>query len=154
MKPVAVQLAVANILDRVEPEEVYAFIETEGEGIVTYAAAPPPPGSIQNVACDFMLVLSAAGSVASLASLLWLAYEKFIAGKKTERPNAGIVLTIPRDDGPPVTFWIGHQHKDRDLFVRDFTARVDAIRESNEGGKSTEQVSVEVKFAGRWIRRK
>jgi hypothetical protein len=42
MKPVAIQMALANVGESVDAEAVYAFIEFETDDVETYVPAPPP----------------------------------------------------------------------------------------------------------------
>ncbi len=153
MKPVAIELAVVNAAGRVQPEGVYTFIEAAAEDIETYILAPPPPGVIRAAAVDFVLILGVAGSIASLASILWLAYDKLIAPQKPRNGNAGLVLMLRGDDGSLNSLWIGNQYRDRDLFIQKFTAKVEAARNAGSNGASTERVVNQVKFSGHWVRR-
>lgn len=154
MNPVAIQMAIANAGDSVEPAALYSFVEGEAADIETYVPAPPPPGAIRAAAVDFVFVLNVAGSIASLASLLWLAYEKFIASRHSASSNAGLILMIRTDDGELTSFWIGNQHRDRDLFIEEFTAKVEAARRAETDGQATERMVAEVRFSGHWVRRK
>jgi hypothetical protein len=46
MKPVAIQMAVANVGDSVDTAALFAFIEAETDGIETYVPAPPVPWNV------------------------------------------------------------------------------------------------------------
>lgn len=151
-KPLAIQLAFANLSGRVDPKSVYRFIESTGGDIETYEL---DSRKVSAAAIDYVLLLGAAGSVASLASLLWMAYEKFIAPtKSTPADQAGIHVALHQSDGSLVEFFIGKEYKDRELFIGDFTSTVTALRESGDSEAHYQEVSVEVKRSGLWIRRK
>lgn len=153
MKKVAIGVALANTSQAVDPEQVYSFIEAQSQDVETYELAPPPPGSIRAAALDYMLLLSIAGSAASIASILWMAYEKFIASKKNN-DSSGIVVVIRKDDGTNDQFWIGHTDKSREVFVQTFTKKVETIRRSKATGESTERVNEELSVNSMWTRRK
>lgn len=151
-KPLAIQISLANLSGRVGPEDVYRFIESTGEDIETYKL---DSRKVSAAAIDYVVLLCAAGSVASLASLLWMAYEKFIAPtKSTPSDQAGIYVVLRRPDGSLVEFFIGKEYKDRELFIGDFTATVTALRDSGDSQVHYQEVIFEVKRSGLWIKRK
>ncbi len=154
MRPVAIQMAVANADDLVDPAAIYAFIEGQTSDIETYVPAPPPPGVIRAGGVDFAMVLDVAGSIASLASVLWHAYDKFIAPRRAATSNAGLVFMIRTDDSLVASFWVGNHYRDRDLFIEEFTAKLEAVRRSERDGEATDRVVAEVRLSGQWVRRK
>jgi hypothetical protein len=135
MKPIAIQMALANVGDSVDAAAVYAFIEAETDGIETYIPAPPPPGMSRKAAVDFALVLTDAAQISTLAYVLWQAYDRFIAPRKSPKDDAGIYLVIPTDHGALMELWIGNQYRDRDLFVKEFTVKVESIETAGMMGK-------------------
>jgi hypothetical protein len=58
MKPIAIQIAVANVDDSVDASAVYAFIEAETDGIETYVPAAASPGMHGKAAVDFTVVVN------------------------------------------------------------------------------------------------
>lgn len=152
MNRVAIDVSFANISGPFDPEDVLEFIEREASGIETYIRPPVPTGAIQAGAVDFVLVLTVGGSIASLASVLWSAYERFIARRKAPSKNTGLILTIRTDDGSAATFWVGEEYRDRDLFVKDFSAKLETTRRSQVDDSATEHRLVE--FSRHWVRRK
>ncbi len=154
MNPVAIQMAVANAGGSVDPAEVYAFVEDEATNIETYVPVHPPTGVIRAAAVDFVFVLNVAGSIASLAFILWRAYEKFIAPRRAANSDTGLIRMIRTDDGSLTSFWIGNKYRDRDLFIEEFAAKVEATRHAEADDKATERMVAEVRFSGQWMRRK
>jgi hypothetical protein len=154
MREIAVGVALANLRKRIDPEEILSFIESNGTDIEIYERAPPPPGTILGAAIDYTLVLTAVGSAASLGALFWLAYDHFIASKKSDSDNAGIVLIIRKDNGTSDQFWIGNTHKNREAFIEDFTHKIETIRHTDVAGESTEHVIEEIGMKSLWTRRK
>ena len=99
-------------------------------------------------------MLTIAGSAASIASILWLAYEKFIAPQKTKDDNAGIVIIIMKDDGTNEQFWIGNTDKSKEVFIETFTQKIETIRYSKVSGDSTEHINKELSIQSIWTKRK
>jgi hypothetical protein len=154
MKNVAIGLALANTRGAVDLEEVFSFIENQSSNLETYEMSPPAPGMARAAAIDYMLLLNIAGSVASIASILWMAYDKFIAPKKNKNDNAGIVIIIRKDDGTNEQFWIGNTDKSKEVFIETFTQKIETIRHSKVSGESTERINKELSVQSIWTRRK
>jgi hypothetical protein len=154
MKKIAIGIALANTHGAVDTEEVFTFIESHEGDFETYKLAPPPLGSIRAAALDYMILLNIVGSAASIASFLWMAYDKFIAQKKNKDDNTGIVVVIRKDDGTNEQFWIGHTDKSKEIFIKTFSEKVDTIRHSELPGQSTEHAIKEIETKSIWIRRR
>jgi len=157
MKKIAIGIALANTHGGVDVEEVISFIESHKADFEIYRHAPPRPGSIRAAALDYMLLLNITASAASIASILWLAYDKFIAPKKDRKDrndSAGIVVIIRKDDGTNEQFWIGHTDKTKGIFIKTFSEKLETIRCSKLPGQSTEHVIEELNTESIWIRRK
>jgi hypothetical protein len=85
-------------------------------------------GGITGAAVDYVVLLSVVGSVASVASLLWQAYEKWIAPRH-DRGSLYICIDPKKD----LQWMLGEAFKDKDSFVADFTHKVEAYIETDEG---------------------
>jgi hypothetical protein len=73
---VALQLTLANVDNRVNTDEIYNFIEANLDNIQTYGLDPERlKDKYFAAAVDYTMLLSVAADVASLASLLWIAYD-------------------------------------------------------------------------------
>jgi hypothetical protein len=153
VREVAVGIALANSSVRVQPEQVYSFIESEASGVQTYELVPPP-GSLVAAAVDYYLILGAVGSAASIASLLWMAYDHFIAPTKADSSNAGIVVVLQKADGTSDQFWIGNTDDSQEAFVEEFSHKVETIRRADGDGGSDVRIVDEVRMGGLWVRRK
>jgi hypothetical protein len=154
MREIAVGVALANLSPGTNPHDILSFIESNGTDVEVYERAPPPPGSIRAAAIDCTLVLTAVGSASSLATLLWSAYDHFIASRKSHLRNAGIVLIVRKDNGLSDQFWIGNTHKNQEAFIEDFTHKIESIKHTDVVGESTERVIEEIRMKSLWIRRK
>jgi hypothetical protein len=130
---IVIGVGFANLPEGVDGDALRRSLICKGGEFQTYALAPAPPGVIRAGGFDLMLLVSAAGSVASMAALLWTAYEKFIAPRKTsQQDDAGIYIVIRRPDGSTTDFWIGKKERDRDVFIRQFTETVAEIHASDD----------------------
>jgi hypothetical protein len=126
--PIPIGMSLANCHGDVDALAVYEFIVTES-GNAGYSFRPRP-GTIAGAALDFYLVLSAVGSVASVASILWMAYDKFIAPKKRDvRDDAGIYIAIRRPDGTVVEVWLGRDVHTKEDFTQQFELIVEEARD-------------------------
>lgn len=85
-------------------------------------------GGIVAASIEYVVLLSAVGSVASVASLLWQAYDKWIAPKK-DRSSLYVCIDPQRD----LHWMLGDVFKDKDTFVADFTQRVEGYIKTEEG---------------------
>src|SRR2546425_2658001 len=100
-------------------------------GFRTYGLAPTAPGVPHGAGLDLMLVLGTTASVASIASLLWTAYDKFIASKKSRERKGVLHIIIRRPDGGTIDFQIG-KDQERDVFITDFSETIRAIQGSDD----------------------
>ncbi len=154
MRKIAVGLALANLPPGVNADEIFSFIESNASDIEIYERAPPPPGTMRGAAIDWTLLM-ATGSAASIADLLWRAYDHFIAPKKkSESDNAGIVIIVRKDNGTSDQFWIGNSAKNQEPFILDFTHKIESMRHTDVAGESTEHVIEELRMKSLWTRRK
>jgi hypothetical protein len=149
---IVLKAALANLHSQMNPEEVYQFVESRAEDIEAYHPDPQKGGK---AAVDWIMILNVAGSIASLAALLWMAYEKFIASRKAnDEDTAGIYIVIEKPDGTLAEFWIGREYRDRDIFIKDFTTEISLLRENPEARELIERNVQELRGAGYWIRRR
>ena len=152
--PVLIELSLANIPlagEPLDPEDVYGFIESRVDGIETYQLDPRKADA---AAIDYT-VLYVAGSIFSIGTALWMAYEKFMAPRKrTETEPGGIYVAIRRADGTVADFFIGEAYRDRDIFIGDFGGTVSELRKAPDLPEAQAQKISELKRSGLWVRRK
>ena len=116
----AFNISVANT-SAVDVSAVVDYLEENRSDLRIFEKVVPA-GSIRNDAFKFLAVLNTIGSLSSIASLIWDAYEKFIVPtKKDEADNAGLMISIaPRFREDPMMFWVGGNYKSREEFVEAF----------------------------------
>ena len=132
-QPISLGVSFANSPNEIDFDGAKEFIASNQKDFQVYSLPPSQPGVFRAGAFDLMLILGAAGSIASLAALLWMTYEKFIAPKKSSNtPDAGIYIGITKPDGTVTDFWIGRDYMDKDIFIQDFDRSIKTIRESKD----------------------
>lgn len=153
--PVAIQMSLANVGDLARSEEVYDFIERNAADVKSYVLdASRVKGRIV-AAIEYVLILGVVGSVASIASLLWMAYDKFIGNiKKNSDDTAGLYIAIQDPDGTVTHFWLGNEYKDRDIFIEKFTESVELLRDDESVAEHTQQKVQELEADDLMVRRK
>jgi len=125
---VAVGISLANCGGQVNAREVYDFIASQSDAYSAYSFRPS--SRITTAALDFYLVLGALGSVASVASILWMAYDKFIAPRKhSARDSAGIYVAVRRPDGTVIDVWVGHDAHTKEEFTTKFELIIEEARD-------------------------
>lgn len=149
---IVIGLALANLQTNACAKEITDFIASNCENYDIYSLAPASPGSMRCAAFDFMLILKVTREVASVAELIWKAYDKFIAPKKASfKDDAGIYLGIRRPDGTVIDFWIGNKYKDKDIFIHEFTTKITAIQNEDDPNYWN-QSAAEVEKSDVWVR--
>jgi hypothetical protein len=152
-----IYVAVANAPDSVDEKALFRFVETSPEDFRSYAFAPAPNGHSRKAAFDYVLLLDAAGSAASIAALLWMAFDKFIAPKLSrtaQDEGAHIHIGIRKPDGTAVEFRIDNLQADKEVVISDFVATVSQWYETPGAVEAAAKVEAEIKHSGMWIRRR
>ena len=145
-------IVAANCPSDVDVDALMQFIDNAAGEFETFSLAPAKAGTYRAAAFDYMLILGVAGSVASIAALLWMAYDKFIAPKKPPESDAGLYIGIRKPDGSAFECWVGRDHVDKDIFIEDFSAKVNEIHKSDEDLEFHAEVEAEIRHT--WIQRK
>lgn len=151
---ITIGLGLANLPQGVDTKEIEQFIANGGDGYDTYTLAPAPPGTARCAALEITLILGAVSSVITIAGCLWAAYNKFILPKKNrDQDDGGIYIGINKPDGTHVDFWIGNTHRDREVFIEEFTKKTTEICEEDAPDFWAANVT-EIEKSGFWIRQK
>jgi hypothetical protein len=112
-----VGMTLADCGDEVDAQELYLFIASHVTGVTAYELRPR---SLAAAGLDFYLVLGAVASVSSIANVLWMAYDRFIAPKKHRmRSSAGIYVAVRQPDGSVIDVRLEESVSKQD-FVRRF----------------------------------
>jgi hypothetical protein len=153
--PVPVYVALANAPTGADAEAIVQFLEANSGDFETYTLSPPPPGYTLKAAFDYVLWLKVAASAATMARLLWMAYDKFIAPKVNgSHDGAHIYVVIPKPDGRNAEYRIDNLQSDKEVFVHDFEATVAELQKAPGARKASTEAEAEIKHSGMWVRRK
>lgn len=113
--PIGITLANCST---VNGKEVYDFIARNVPGTSAYAFRPK---GLATAALDFYLVLGAIASVTSVANVLWMAYDRFIAPKKDcQNDSQAILIAVQQANGELIKIWLGRDVLTKEEFVRQF----------------------------------
>jgi len=105
-KEIAIGMSVEDRGNQVDAQQVYDFIASGATGATVYEFKPT---GIAGAAADLYLVLRAVASVASIANVLWTAYDRFIARKKHDTPDsADLHIAIRKRDGTMMNISLGN----------------------------------------------
>lgn len=101
------------ILDNTSDVELYC-----GPPHYRLPATTPPSPALQEEA---VIILNSLGAIASIASLLWLGYEKFFKKYKKKYKEQEIIHIFI---DYRVTFTIGEKEIDKDTFIKNFVKEI------------------------------
>jgi hypothetical protein len=118
---IPIGITVADCEGEVDAQQVYRFVAGEVTGATAYEFQPL---GIGGAAVDWYLVLGAVASVTSIANVLWMAYDRFIAPKKTRvRNSACLQIIVQRGDGT-VNLTLGEGVLTKQAFIEQLEAIV------------------------------
>ena len=121
--------ALANLgIDQSE-ELLFNFFQDNISGIEILKSSRGP--NIKN-ALDFQALINIGADLASIASVIWMAYDKFIKPKKQEDKSKNepfLYIQIKSGNDKFVQFAIGKEYKDKDIFINSFVDKTQQIIE-------------------------
>ncbi|HWP53462.1 MAG TPA: hypothetical protein VN476_04970 [Pyrinomonadaceae bacterium] len=118
---IPIGITLADRCNEVDAQEVYHFVAEEVSGATAYEFKPK---GISAAAIDLYLVPGAVASVTSIANVLWMAYDRFIASKSPQvGDSACLYIIVPGGDGP-VTVTLGDRVSTRQALVEQLEAIV------------------------------
>lgn len=119
-------ITVTNTFEEGISDQVYDLLQEELSDAETLTHAPS--GGLSGAAVDVWVVLGAIGSIASVASILWTAYDKFVAKPGDSNANRGIYVAFTDQRGFTRTIWIGVEENSKDAVekkLRDICLEID-----------------------------
>ena len=151
---VALYMSLKNVGGAAYENEIYSFVEENLEGITTYKLEPR--GRAICAASEYIVILGAVGSAASIAALLWMmAYDKFVGGKKASPDDgASLYIGIKDPDGKVYNFYLGNKHKNQDVFIEEFAERVETLQSDKHTEQQTRELQARLKSNTLMERRK
>jgi hypothetical protein len=144
--PIGMSLVNSGLTDE---REVYDFIARNIQGAEAYFRAPRL-GGVAAAGLEFYLIVSTlAANVATIASAIWMAYDRFFAHKKSHEEDTGIYVAITRPDGTVIDIWLERDTVDK----QDFETRLQLIIEEAHDPQmrpAHEQTIRQLKSSGKW----
>jgi hypothetical protein len=147
---IAVMITAANLNNKAATDEVgkrltQVFAEDEVYHL------EPSNGRDTAAAFDW-IVISRIADALGIASALWTIYEKTIRPfKRGADDNQGLCIMIDPEHG--IQWFLGKEFKDREVFIKDFVARVAEYEKTDEAGHVLNETVKEVRIGTIWVRK-
>jgi hypothetical protein len=126
---VVISGALANCGNEASTEELLTFLKSQTRN-VDYYKLSPPPGVIMGAAFDWQAILGVTASALAIGQALWAAYVKFVRPKKKKEDGAFLFVALKTADRRFVQFILGREHQDKEVFIQEFTEKVEQLRVS------------------------
>ena len=146
--PLVIKMAVADTgfgTKSDEFNEIIDFISSNIQDGEMYKLEPKALG-IHAAAFDIMLILGITANIASIASLLWMAYDKYIAQKSKQ---GGLYLSMGKGDNK-IDLYIGKEYKEKDIFIEVFTKSASQIKDSKNSKEDFDETIMMLKSSDDW----
>jgi hypothetical protein len=146
--------ALANCGRDAPTDEFLELLVRETPQLALYRFRPRPrPGIGIKAALDWQGILGTAADLLAFAGVLWVAYERYVKPKLKRKdlgPDPFLFITLRKRDGSFVQFSLGSEHRDKDIFIEQFTREVGRLREKSD----TKDTSATTQFAENedWVR--
>lgn len=147
-----IQGALANVNREVSTDDLLRFLSDEvPEGI--FFKFQPPPGRIVAAAIDWRALLYDAVAIATIATALWGAYDKFIKPihEMDHGSNSAIFIQMKNKAGESDQFMIGGDIKDKEILIQRFQDSARRLKLDSSKNVPIEELE-EIKHSGYWIR--
>lgn len=137
--------ALANCGRDAPTDEFLDLLVCEMPDLAVFRFRPKPKLGIRiKAALDWQAILGTAADLLAFAGLLWAAYERYVK-PKVERNDGGpkpfLFISLRRPDGAFVQFTLGHEYKDKEVFVEQFTRQVAELRVVSDPETGSELLS-------------
>jgi len=147
--------ALANCGRDAPTDEFLELLVHDMSDLAVFRFRPKPrPGIGAKAALDWQAILGTAADLLAFAGLLWAAYERFVK-PRLERNDAGpkpfLFINLRRPDGTFVQFSLGHEYKDKEVFLEHFTRKVTELR-AQPGHEAGNEVLSELSQNEDWVR--
>lgn len=147
---IPIGISLTNLGSAQDARLVYQFIADHAQDYEFYAHRPGT--GVAAAAIDSYLILGSIASVASIVSLLWKAYEKFIVpNRRGDKSDEGIYVAMRQPDGTSVDVWLGKDVHTYDDFSMRVELMVNEAANSEATGLHKETIT-EIESSGLWIK--
>ena len=133
---------------------VYDFIKNN-QDVDLYKLEPKLSENVSGVprvigaGYDAIIILSITANIATIASLLWMAYDKYIAQKSK---HCGLYLSMGKGNNK-IDLYIGKEYKEKDIFIKAFIKSVSQTKDSKDGKEDFDETILMLKSSDDWVKR-
>lgn len=134
--------ALANCGPDAPTDEFLALLAGMAPDVAVFRYRPIPKSElkIKSVA-DWQAILGTGADLIAFAGLIWAAYERWVRPKIEEKKHKPFLfINLKRPDGTFVQFSLGHEHKDKEMFIEQFRREVSVLRSAPGVGGDDETV--------------
>ncbi len=150
MRELPVMICVANPEDSESADQVYSEIEQGLEESSASECYRLDRRQGVAAAIEFVTILGRVADIASIAALLWMAYDKVMARRRSRQRESFLYVAVDPEKG--LHWSLGKDFTDKDVFIKDFTAKVTSHVQQDEHGRPSRTFTAEVRGSGMWIR--
>lgn len=116
-----------------------------------YYHLEPPKGGHFGAAIDWIIIAQIA-DVLGIASALWLVYDEIIRPlKRSKDDEQGLYVAIDPQRG--LQWFLGKDFKDREVFIRDFVAKVTEYQRTDDAGHVLTETVREIQASEMWVKK-
>jgi hypothetical protein len=147
---IALKLSPANLYDTTKGDEVgKCLLRTFARADVYHLE--PPKGSHFKAAIDWIVIAQIA-DILGIASALWLVYDEMIRPlKRGKDDEQGLYVVIDPEHG--LEWFLGKDFKDREVFVKDFVAKVTEYQRTDDAGHIFTETVREIQANEVWVKK-
>ena len=117
-------------------DEFQRFLINETPGLTPFRRHSASAEGIKiRASLDWQAVLGTGADLLAFAGVLWTAYEKYVKPRLKKNNNVPKLFLYIQISSPSkifVQFSLGHSHKDKDCFTKDFVEKVSELRSDRE----------------------
>lgn len=147
-KEIAIGMGLACRGNQVDAKQVYNFVASRVTDATAYEFKPR---GIAAAAIGLYLVLGAVASVTSIANVLWMAYDRFIAPKSPHmRDSACLHIIVERGDAI-INLTLGEDVSTKQAFIEQFEAIVAEVRKPDSRLRHKAKIR-ELEESDSWVR--
>jgi hypothetical protein len=147
---IPLKITSANLFDTAKADEVGERLLQAFSGADVYHLEPPK-GRHFKAAIDWIVIAQIA-DVLGIASALWLVYDEIIRPlKHGKEDDKGLYVVIDPEHG--LEWFLGKDFKDRELFMKDFVAKVTQYQRTDDSGRILTETVTEVQADEIWVKK-
>ncbi len=147
---IALKIAAANIRDSKKADEVGESLQRTFIDAEVYHLEPPKDRLVA-AAIDW-IIISQVADILGIASALWGIYDGIIRPlKRGKEDEQGLYVAIDPEHG--LDWFLGKDFKHKDVFVKDFVARVTEYQHTDDAGHVFTKTVREIQAGEIWIKK-